>query len=181
MSFAKKTLKCMGCKAALPPGQSTLCKHCKGKEAELYIKSLQVVRADRYTVTACLVPWEAHERAWHVRCESWGAVTHSSSLGAVSSTWRADDPTGSGLRELVDTVPAVSGLTAPRRALHQPRLPHLLPKTKGAEGAQRGACEHGTVHRLVILLVAAQSCMRGVQVVCHPVNQASRSLRVLYN
>ena len=47
MQFAHKTLKCMGCKAALPPGQSTLCKHCKGKEAELYIKSLQVVRAAR--------------------------------------------------------------------------------------------------------------------------------------
>jgi DNA polymerase delta subunit 1 len=44
MQFARKTLKCMGCKAALPPGQSTLCKHCKGKEAELYIKSLLSVR-----------------------------------------------------------------------------------------------------------------------------------------
>jgi hypothetical protein len=43
MQFAHKTLKCMGCKAALPPGQSTLCKNCKGKEAELYIKSLQLV------------------------------------------------------------------------------------------------------------------------------------------
>lgn len=43
MKFAKKTLKCMGCKAALPPGSVTLCKHCEPREAELYAKSLQSV------------------------------------------------------------------------------------------------------------------------------------------
>jgi len=40
MQFAKVTLKCLGCKAALPPGQKSLCKHCQGKKAELFQTSL---------------------------------------------------------------------------------------------------------------------------------------------
>ena len=44
MMFAQKTLKCMGCKATLKAGQSTLCEHCKSREAEFYIERLHIVR-----------------------------------------------------------------------------------------------------------------------------------------
>ena len=31
MKFAKVKLSCLGCKATLSPGETTLCKHCKVK------------------------------------------------------------------------------------------------------------------------------------------------------
>lgn len=40
MKFAKKRLSCLGCRAQLSPGETTVCKHCKPKEAEIYGKSL---------------------------------------------------------------------------------------------------------------------------------------------
>ncbi len=36
VSFAKRTLSCMGCKAALRPGETTVCEYCKPREAEFY-------------------------------------------------------------------------------------------------------------------------------------------------
>ncbi|KAK9824535.1 hypothetical protein WJX72_011160 [[Myrmecia] bisecta] len=40
MKFAKVRLSCLGCKATLPPGETSLCKHCQTKEAEIYQKML---------------------------------------------------------------------------------------------------------------------------------------------
>ncbi|MED6216570.1 DNA polymerase delta catalytic subunit [Stylosanthes scabra] len=40
MKFAKKQLTCIGCKALLGKGNHTLCPHCKGREAELYCKTV---------------------------------------------------------------------------------------------------------------------------------------------
>ncbi|CAH9112554.1 unnamed protein product [Cuscuta epithymum] len=40
MKFAKKQLTCLGCKALISESDRTLCKHCKGREAELYCKSV---------------------------------------------------------------------------------------------------------------------------------------------
>eukprot|EP00004_Rigifila_ramosa_P023332 TRINITY_DN6539_c0_g1_i1.p1 TRINITY_DN6539_c0_g1~~TRINITY_DN6539_c0_g1_i1.p1 ORF type:complete len:1108 (+),score=265.50 TRINITY_DN6539_c0_g1_i1:22-3324(+) len=40
MKFAKKTLTCMGCKTPLGDNELTLCKHCRGKEAEIYQRAL---------------------------------------------------------------------------------------------------------------------------------------------
>ncbi|KAL1301127.1 DNA polymerase delta catalytic subunit [Arachis ipaensis] len=40
MKFAKKQLTCIGCKALLSKGNHTLCSHCKGREAELYCKTV---------------------------------------------------------------------------------------------------------------------------------------------
>lgn len=45
MRFAQVTLKCLGCRAALPPGATTLCKHCKPREPEYYAKALTQVSA----------------------------------------------------------------------------------------------------------------------------------------
>ncbi|XP_027357165.1 DNA polymerase delta catalytic subunit isoform X2 [Abrus precatorius] len=43
MKFAKKQLTCIGCKALLSNGHHTLCSHCKGREAELYCKTVAQV------------------------------------------------------------------------------------------------------------------------------------------
>ncbi|KAK2445058.1 recovery protein [Trifolium repens] len=43
MKFAKKQYTCIGCKAVLSGGNRTLCSHCKGREAELYCKSVAQV------------------------------------------------------------------------------------------------------------------------------------------
>ncbi|KAJ1401242.1 Ribonuclease H-like superfamily [Sesbania bispinosa] len=43
MKFAKKQLTCIGCKALLSNGDRTLCSHCKGREAELYCKTVAQV------------------------------------------------------------------------------------------------------------------------------------------
>ncbi|KAH6791361.1 DNA polymerase delta subunit 1 [Perilla frutescens var. frutescens] len=40
MKFAKKQLTCIGCKALIGNSDQTLCSHCKGREAELYCKSV---------------------------------------------------------------------------------------------------------------------------------------------
>lgn len=40
MKFAKKRLSCLGCRAQLSPGETTVCKHCKPREAEIYGKTL---------------------------------------------------------------------------------------------------------------------------------------------
>ncbi|KAL8541956.1 hypothetical protein ACS0TY_002990 [Phlomoides rotata] len=40
MKFAKKQLTCIGCKALISNSSQTLCSHCKGREAELYCKSV---------------------------------------------------------------------------------------------------------------------------------------------
>nr|GMC79266.1 DNA polymerase delta catalytic subunit [Ipomoea batatas]GMC90235.1 DNA polymerase delta catalytic subunit [Ipomoea batatas] len=40
MKFAKKQLTCIGCKALISESDRTLCKHCKGREAELYCRSV---------------------------------------------------------------------------------------------------------------------------------------------
>ncbi|KAL5555418.1 hypothetical protein UlMin_037654 [Ulmus minor] len=40
MKFAKKKLSCLGCKALLSGTDQTLCSHCKGREAELYCKTV---------------------------------------------------------------------------------------------------------------------------------------------
>ncbi|KAG5031781.1 hypothetical protein JHK85_015763 [Glycine max] len=43
LRFAKKQLTCIGCKALLGKGYHTLCSHCKGREAELYCKTVSQV------------------------------------------------------------------------------------------------------------------------------------------
>ncbi|KAJ1274889.1 hypothetical protein BS78_05G094300 [Paspalum vaginatum] len=40
MKFAKKQLTCLGCKAVISGDSQTLCSHCKGREAELYCKTV---------------------------------------------------------------------------------------------------------------------------------------------
>ncbi|XP_020676528.1 DNA polymerase delta catalytic subunit [Dendrobium catenatum] len=40
MKFAKKQLSCLGCKALISEADRTLCTHCKGREAELYCKTV---------------------------------------------------------------------------------------------------------------------------------------------
>ena len=40
MKFAKKRLSCLGCRAQLSQGETTVCKHCKPKEPEIYGKCL---------------------------------------------------------------------------------------------------------------------------------------------
>ncbi|XP_020112061.1 DNA polymerase delta catalytic subunit [Ananas comosus] len=40
MKFAKKQLTCLGCKAVISNASQTLCSHCKGREAELYCKTV---------------------------------------------------------------------------------------------------------------------------------------------
>ncbi|KAF9599784.1 hypothetical protein IFM89_001730 [Coptis chinensis] len=40
MKFAKKQLSCLGCKALISNAEQTLCSHCKGREAELYCKTV---------------------------------------------------------------------------------------------------------------------------------------------
>lgn len=40
MRFAKKQLSCVGCKALISNKDQTLCSHCKGREAELYCKTV---------------------------------------------------------------------------------------------------------------------------------------------
>ncbi|KAL8459612.1 hypothetical protein ACS0TY_036923 [Phlomoides rotata] len=40
MKFVKKQLTCIGCKALISNSCQTLCSHCKGREAELYCKSV---------------------------------------------------------------------------------------------------------------------------------------------
>ncbi|KAK8958305.1 DNA polymerase delta catalytic subunit [Platanthera guangdongensis] len=40
MKFAKKQLTCLGCKALISATDRTLCSHCKGREAELYCKTV---------------------------------------------------------------------------------------------------------------------------------------------
>ncbi|PUZ44005.1 hypothetical protein GQ55_8G053400 [Panicum hallii var. hallii] len=40
MKFAKKQLTCLGCKAVISGASQTLCSHCKGREAELYCKTV---------------------------------------------------------------------------------------------------------------------------------------------
>ncbi|KAL3688154.1 hypothetical protein R1sor_014463 [Riccia sorocarpa] len=44
MKFAKKRLSCFGCRATLSDGERTLCSHCRGREAELYQKTVSNVR-----------------------------------------------------------------------------------------------------------------------------------------
>ncbi|CAJ1974806.1 unnamed protein product [Sphenostylis stenocarpa] len=43
LKFAKKQLTCIGCKAVLGKGYHTVCSHCKGREAELYCKTVSQV------------------------------------------------------------------------------------------------------------------------------------------
>ncbi|XP_004502958.1 DNA polymerase delta catalytic subunit [Cicer arietinum] len=43
MRFAQKQYTCIGCKALLSKGDRTLCAHCKGREAELYCKTVAQV------------------------------------------------------------------------------------------------------------------------------------------
>ncbi|XP_021899855.1 LOW QUALITY PROTEIN: DNA polymerase delta catalytic subunit [Carica papaya] len=43
MKFAKKQLSCIGCKALISNADQTLCSHCKGREAELYCKTVSQV------------------------------------------------------------------------------------------------------------------------------------------
>lgn len=43
MKFAKKQLSCIGCKALISNSDRTLCTHCKGREAELYCKTVSQV------------------------------------------------------------------------------------------------------------------------------------------
>ncbi|XP_057550361.1 DNA polymerase delta catalytic subunit isoform X1 [Amaranthus tricolor] len=43
MKFAKKQLTCIGCKALISGSNKTLCSHCKGREAELYCKTVASV------------------------------------------------------------------------------------------------------------------------------------------
>ncbi|KAK8542673.1 hypothetical protein V6N13_136771 [Hibiscus sabdariffa] len=43
MKFAKKQLSCIGCKALISNADQTLCSHCKGREAELYYKTVSQV------------------------------------------------------------------------------------------------------------------------------------------
>ncbi|KAF6167135.1 hypothetical protein GIB67_029773 [Kingdonia uniflora] len=40
MKFAKKQLSCIGCRTVISNGEQALCPHCKGREAELYCKSV---------------------------------------------------------------------------------------------------------------------------------------------
>ncbi|WCJ37598.1 DNA polymerase delta catalytic subunit [Euphorbia peplus] len=40
MKFAKKQLTCIGCKAVISGSEKTVCSHCKGREAELYCKTV---------------------------------------------------------------------------------------------------------------------------------------------
>ncbi|KAL6498062.1 DNA polymerase delta catalytic subunit [Orobanche gracilis] len=40
MRFARRQLTCIGCKAVISDSGHTLCSHCKGREAELYCKSI---------------------------------------------------------------------------------------------------------------------------------------------
>ncbi|XP_043698298.1 DNA polymerase delta catalytic subunit [Telopea speciosissima] len=40
MKFAKKKLSCFGCKALISDADQALCSHCKGREAELYCKTV---------------------------------------------------------------------------------------------------------------------------------------------
>ncbi|GAB4815412.1 hypothetical protein N2152v2_002458 [Parachlorella kessleri] len=40
MKFAQKRLTCLGCKAPLPGGEATVCKHCKDKAGEIYQRSV---------------------------------------------------------------------------------------------------------------------------------------------
>lgn len=40
MRFAKKQLTCLGCKTPISNSDRTLCSHCKGREAELYCKTV---------------------------------------------------------------------------------------------------------------------------------------------
>nr|CAB3489373.1 unnamed protein product [Digitaria exilis] len=40
MKFAKKQLTCLGCKAVISGASQTLCSHCKGRETELYCKTV---------------------------------------------------------------------------------------------------------------------------------------------
>ncbi|XP_002983728.2 DNA polymerase delta catalytic subunit isoform X2 [Selaginella moellendorffii] len=44
MKFAKKQLTCLGCKAIISGGDTPLCKHCSGREAELYQRTVANVR-----------------------------------------------------------------------------------------------------------------------------------------
>jgi len=44
MKFAKKQLSCIGCKTPISKEDQTLCSHCKGREAELYQKTVANVR-----------------------------------------------------------------------------------------------------------------------------------------
>ncbi len=43
MKFAKVRLTCMGCRAPLDAGLTTLCKHCQSKEVEVYQSKLLTV------------------------------------------------------------------------------------------------------------------------------------------
>lgn len=44
MMFAVKTATCIGCKAAVDSSGGFLCKHCKPKEAEIYLSKLAVMK-----------------------------------------------------------------------------------------------------------------------------------------
>ncbi|CAN6476022.1 unnamed protein product [Victoria cruziana] len=44
MKFAKKQLSCIGCKTPISNAEQTLCAHCKGREVELYSKTVSNVR-----------------------------------------------------------------------------------------------------------------------------------------
>jgi len=50
MKFAKVKLACLGCKAALSPGEVTLCKHCKTKVRSEYARSCDLQRGDTSAV-----------------------------------------------------------------------------------------------------------------------------------
>lgn len=47
MAFTVKTFKCMACKTPISGPDTTLCKHCKSREGEIYLKNLSKVRMCR--------------------------------------------------------------------------------------------------------------------------------------
>ena len=44
MMFAVKTAQCIGCKASIDGKSGHLCKHCKPREAEIYLEKLDILR-----------------------------------------------------------------------------------------------------------------------------------------
>ena len=59
MMFAVKTATCIGCKASMDSKQGHICKHCKPKEAEIYLEKLATLRE---TETRYAELWAAAQR-----------------------------------------------------------------------------------------------------------------------
>lgn len=83
----------------------------------------------------------------------------------------------------VVAVPALPGLAAPRCAVHQPGLPHLLPPQKGGKGARRGARDTRALCRLVTRnavqsrLVVAVPCGGRALAMCAAGTRRARAAR----